>query len=63
MSRRNAARVYTKDGWGITATCRRYLSPFIQGEDYPPYENGLPRYVRLRNEAVPKKFTTYYTLL
>jgi len=34
------------DGWGITAACRRYLSPLIQGEDYPPYENGLPRYVR-----------------
>ncbi|MGH8469474.1 MAG: 6-phosphofructokinase [Gammaproteobacteria bacterium] len=42
------------DGWGISAACRRYLSPLIQGEDYPPYENGLPRYVRLRNEPVPK---------
>jgi 6-phosphofructokinase 1 len=50
------------DGWGITAACRRYLSPLIQGEDYPPYENGLPRYVRLRNEAVPKKLTTDYKL-
>ncbi|MGH8543802.1 MAG: 6-phosphofructokinase, partial [Gammaproteobacteria bacterium] len=46
------------DGWGISAACRRYLSPLIQGEDYPPYENGLPRYVRLRNEPVPKKLTT-----
>ncbi len=50
------------DGWGISAACRRYLSPLIQGEDYPPYENGLPRYVRLRNEAVPKKLTTDYKL-
>ncbi|MGH8545837.1 MAG: diphosphate--fructose-6-phosphate 1-phosphotransferase, partial [Gammaproteobacteria bacterium] len=50
------------DGWGITAACRRYLSPLIQGEDYPPYENGLPRYVRLRNEPVPKKLTTDYKL-
>ncbi len=50
------------DGWGITAACRRYLSPLIQGEDYPPYENGLPRYVQLRNEPVPKKLTTDYKL-
>ena len=50
------------DGWGITAACRRYLSPLIQGEDYPPYENGLPRYVRLRNEAVPKLLATEYRL-
>ncbi|MGH8535213.1 MAG: 6-phosphofructokinase [Gammaproteobacteria bacterium] len=50
------------DGWGITAACRRYLSPLIQGEDYPPYENGLPCYVRLRNEAVPKRLATEYRL-
>ncbi len=51
-----------EDGYGITDDCRRYLSPLIQGEDYPPYENGLPRYVRLRNEPVPKKLTTDYKL-
>ncbi|MFH0341955.1 MAG: 6-phosphofructokinase [Chromatiales bacterium] len=49
-----------EDGYGITDDCRRYLSPLIQGEDYPPYENGLPRYVRLRNEAVPKRLATEY---
>lgn len=32
------------DGFSITSTCRRYLQPLIQGEDYPPYENGLPAY-------------------
>jgi 6-phosphofructokinase 1 len=45
----------TEDGFGITGACRRYLQPLILGEDYPPYENGLPKYVRLRNEAVEKK--------
>ena len=45
----------TKDGFGITDKCRRYLTPLIQGEDYPPYRNGLPQYVQLRNVAVPKK--------
>lgn len=45
----------SSDGFHITEACRRYLSPLIQGEDYPPYQNGLPRYVTLRNVAVPKK--------
>ncbi len=45
----------TADGFGITEACRRYLSPLIQGEDYPSYTNGLPDYVTLRNVAVPKR--------
>jgi len=47
------------DGFGITDKCRRYLAPLIQGEDYPPYKNGLPRYVRLKNVAVPKKLPEF----
>ncbi|MGQ3892578.1 6-phosphofructokinase [Legionella sp. CNM-4043-24] len=43
------------DGMGITDACRRYLAPLIQGEAYPPYQNGLPRYVRLKNTLVPAK--------
>lgn len=43
------------DGFHITEACRAYLSPLIQGEDYPPYRNGLPQYVQLKNAAVPKK--------
>jgi 6-phosphofructokinase 1 len=45
----------TRDGFGITASCRRYLEPLIQGEDYPPYRQGLPSYVALRNQSVPKR--------
>ncbi len=45
----------TADGMHITQACREYLSPLIQGEDYPPYKNGLPDYVRLKNVAVEKK--------
>jgi 6-phosphofructokinase 1 len=48
----------TADGFGITEACRRYLEPLIQGEDYPPYRNGLPVYVQLKNVAVPKKLKT-----
>jgi 6-phosphofructokinase 1 len=50
----------TADGFGITEKCRQYLAPLIQGEDYPPYRNGLPDYVRLKNVAVPKKLATSY---
>ena len=48
----------TEDGFHITAKCRAYLSPLIQGEDYPPFKNGLPAYVQLKNVAVPKKLPT-----
>ncbi|MDY0057398.1 MAG: 6-phosphofructokinase [Methyloversatilis sp.] len=42
------------DGFGITDACREYLQPLIEGEDYPPYVNGLPAYVSLKNESVPR---------
>jgi 6-phosphofructokinase 1 len=47
------------DGFGITAACREYLSPLIQGEDYPPYRDGLPDYVTLKNEAVERKLPQF----
>ena len=49
----------SEDGFGITDKCREYLSPLIEGEDYPPYKNGLPDYVRLKNVAVAKKLTEF----
>ena len=45
----------TRDGYGITAKARAYLGPLIRGEDPPPFRDGLPQYVRLKNVAVPKK--------
>ena len=55
-------RFIRKDGFGITAACRRYLEPLIGGEDYPPYRNGLPDYVNLKNVAVPKKLDKGFML-
>jgi 6-phosphofructokinase len=52
----------TGDGFGITAKARRYLSPLVRGEDYPPFRDGLPSYVRLKNVGVPKKLATGFTL-
>jgi 6-phosphofructokinase 1 len=45
----------SEDGMHITAACRRYLSPLIAGEDYPPYRNGLPDYARLAGRLAPKR--------
>ena len=47
------------DGFGITDKCRRYLAPLILGEDYPPFKNGLPNYIRLKNVAVPRKLPEF----
>jgi 6-phosphofructokinase 1 len=52
-------RFITRDGFGITTACRRYLEPLIQGEDYPPYRQGLPSYVALRNQSVPKRLAEF----
>ena len=45
----------TKDGYGITQAGRDYLEPLIQGEDYPPYKDGIPVYARLKKQLVGKK--------
>ena len=49
----------TDDGYGITPKCRQYLAPLIQGEDYPPFKNGMPQYVTLKNTAVPRKLPDF----
>jgi 6-phosphofructokinase 1 len=45
----------TADGYHITDDFRRYCGPLIEGEDYPPYQNGLPDYTRLNKNLVPPK--------
>ena len=52
----------TKDGFGITPACRKYLAPLIQGEDYPPYVKGLPSYVSLKNQRVARKLSKEFVL-
>ena len=50
------------DGFGVTGAARRYLAPLIVGEAYPPFKNGLPDYVKLRNLAAPKKMSTGFAV-
>ena len=52
----------SRDGFGITPAARRYLAPLIQGEDYPPYEDGLPKYVVLKNKPVRKKLKNTFVV-
>ena len=49
----------TEDGFGITEKCKAYLTPLIQGEDYPKYKKGLPVYVTLKNVSVAKKLPEF----
>ncbi len=52
----------TADGFGITAACRRYLAPLIEGEDYPPYRGGLPAYVEIKGAPVRKRLKEAFVL-
>ncbi|MFP6776126.1 MAG: 6-phosphofructokinase [PS1 clade bacterium] len=49
----------SEDGFGITDACREYLQPLIEGENYPPYKNGLPDYVVMKKEMVKKKLPIF----
>ncbi|MDG2335941.1 MAG: 6-phosphofructokinase [Myxococcota bacterium] len=52
----------SRDGFGITASCRKYLKPLLKGEDYPPYRDGLPVYAELSNQSVAKKLKADFDL-
>lgn len=49
----------SEDGFGITQSCRDYLTGLIQGEDYPPYKDGMPNYVTLKLASVDKKLEKF----
>ena len=55
-------RYITKDGFGITEACRRYLEPLIRGEDYPPYIKGLPKTATLKNVPVKPRLGTKFVV-
>jgi len=55
-------RYISSDGFGITPAARRYLAPLIRGEDYPPFINGLPSYVTLKNASVKPLLGTKFVV-
>lgn len=48
-----------QSGFGISKACRDYLLPLIQGEAYPPYDQGLPAYVTLKKKLLKKKCSAF----
>ena len=49
----------TKDGFGITPKCKQYILNLIQGEDYPPFRNGIPDYAQLKLKIIKKKLKKF----
>lgn len=47
------------DGMGITDACRKYLHPLIQGEAYPPYQEGMPDYIQIKANLIAKRLPTW----
>ena len=45
----------SENGFGITQKARDYLLPLINGEDYPPFKNGIPAYSALQNKLITKR--------
>jgi 6-phosphofructokinase 1 len=49
----------SEDGLYISEAGRRYLAPLILGEDFPPFENGLPKVAKLKKAKVERKLATF----
>ncbi len=49
----------SNNGMHITQQCRDYIQPLIVGEDYPPFVNGLPDYIKLQNIKLAKKLSPF----
>ncbi|OBS09465.1 6-phosphofructokinase [Acidihalobacter prosperus] len=47
------------EGFGITEAARRHLRPLIEGEDYPPFRDGIPDYPALRLELAPRRLPDF----
>ncbi len=56
------AEFISDDGLQITPACRRYLRPLIAGEDYPPFVDGMPDYVTLKNAPVARLLNTDFSV-
>ena len=49
----------SKDGLGITKSCKNYLGPLIQGEAWAPFEDGVIQTASLKNKLVRKKLKNF----
>ena len=51
----------SEDGLNTTTACDNYIRPLIEGEDYPPYERGLPKYVKMKKGLIDKRLEKFKT--
>ena len=59
LIKRKVENFISKDGFSITNACLEYLLPLIEGENYPPYNNGLPEYVVMKKIKINKKLPPF----
>jgi 6-phosphofructokinase len=59
VERKMPRNYISRNGYTITEECRKYLSPLISGEDYPPYKDGLPQYARLKKVMVKQQLDKF----
>ena len=49
----------SKNGFGITSKCKNYIKNLVQGENYPPYLDGMPDYAKLKHPLIRKKLKKF----
>ena len=47
------------NGYEISKSCMSYITDLTQGEDYPSYVNGFPRYANLNCKTIKKKLNKF----
>ena len=47
------------NGYEISKSCRSYITDLTQGEDYPSYVNGFPRYANLNCKTIKKRLKKF----
>ena len=49
----------SKNGFGITSKCKNYIKNLVQGENYPPYLDGMPDYAKLKHPLTNQKLKKF----
>jgi len=47
------------NGYEISKSCVSYITDLTQGEDYPSYVTGFPRYAKLNCKTIKKKLKKF----
>ena len=47
------------NGYEISKSCMSYITDLTQGEDYPSYITGFPRYANLNCKTIKRKLKKF----